>query len=265
MKSLFKLFSMVLAVLLAACATTPTSQNVAASRPSSEQIMQACVEAETPTALKQIGPRFKNREEAGMLVHFICQAQTRICAEQPASDDCQKTRVNYGLGDPNYVPSPDAALFSAAFRGSTDVVRDLLAGGANPNSQNASGWTPLMVAAAERHPDTVITLLEAKANPNLRNRLGRTALMFASSYGQDAIVERLLAAGADPNNVPDDDTGWTALVAAASAGHAGVVEKLLRGGANPAIKSKQGETPLDIARAKGHAEVVRILQKSGNQ
>jgi uncharacterized protein len=265
---MLKRFLLALAVLLAACATTPTTptpQNVATSQLDSERIMQACVQAETPKALKQIGPRFKDREEVGMFVHLICQVQTRICADQPASDDCQKTLVNYGLGDPNYVPTPDAALYSASAQGATAVVRDLLAGGANPNSQNAGGWTPLMIAAAERHPDTVIVLLDAKANPNLRNRLGRTALMFASSYGQDAIVARLLAAGANPNNVPDDTTGWTALIAAASAGHAGTVETLLRGGANPAIKSKQGETALDFAREKGHAEVIRILQRTGNQ
>lgn len=265
MKSMLKRYSMVLAVLLAGCATTPAPQSIAASSPRSERLMQACVEVETPKALKQIGPRFKDREEAGMYVHFICQLQTRICADQPASDDCQKALVSYGMGDPNYVPSPDAALYSASAQGATAVVRDLLAGGANPNSQNAGGWTPLMIAAAERHPETVITLLEAKVNPNLRNRLGRTALMFASSYGQDAIVVRLLAAGADPNNVPDDPTGWTALIAAASAGHASTVEALLRGGANPAIKSKQGESALDIAQKQGHAEVIRILQRSTSQ
>jgi ankyrin repeat protein len=256
---------MALAVLLAACATTATSQIVAATSPSSEQIMQACVEVETPKVLKQIGLRIKDREEAEIAVHFTCQVLTRICADQPASDDCQKALVRLGMGDPNHVPSPDAALYNASEHGATAVVRDLLAGGANPDWQNAIGWTPLMIAAAERHPDTVIVLLDAKVNPNLRNRLGRTALMFAASYGQDTIVERLLAAGADPNIVAGDATGWTALVAAASAGHTSTVESLLRGGANPAIKSKQGETPLDIARGKGHAEVIRILQRSGNQ
>ncbi len=264
MKSMLKRYSIVLAVLLAGCETIPMLQNFATSSPRSERLMQACVEAETPKALKQIGPRFKDREEAGMFVHMICQVQTRICAEKPDGDDCQNTLVSYGMGDPNYVPSPDAALFSASAQGATAVVRDLLAGGANPNSQNAGGWTSLMIAAAERHPDTVIVLLDAKANPNLRNRLGRTALMFAASYGQDVIVERLLAAGADPNIV-DSTTGSTALIAAASAGHAGVVEALLRGGANPTIKSRQGEFAIDIARKKDHAEVIRLLQKYGNQ
>lgn len=227
--------------------------------------MQACVQAETPKVMKQIGLHIKNREEAGIAVHFTCQVLTRICADQPTSDYCQKALIRLGMGDPNYVPSLDAALYNAAEHGTTAVVRDLLAGGSNPNWQNAIGWTPLMIAAAERHPDTVIVLLDAKANPNLRNRLGRTALMFAASYGQDAIVERLLAAGADPNIVAGDATGWTALVAAASAGHASTVETLLRGGADPAIKSKQGESALDFAQEKGHAEVIRILQRTGNQ
>jgi len=232
MKSMLKRYSMLLAILLAACATSPTPQNVASSSPRLERLMQACVETETPKALKQIGPRFKDREESSVFVHLICQVQTRICADKPASDDCQNAQVRYGLGDPSYVPSPDAALHSAASQGATAVVRDLLASGANPNSQNAGGWTPLMIAAAEKHLDTVTVLLAAKADPNARNSLGRTALMFASSYGQDAIVDQLLAAGADPNNVPNDPTGWTALIAAASAGHASTVEALQRGGAS---------------------------------
>ena len=58
--------------------------------------------------------------------------------------------------------------------------------------------------------------------------------------------------------------GPAALGLAADAGHAEVVEILLKAGADPTVKSvydeKFLEIPLDAARRKGHAEVVRLLE-----
>lgn len=136
----------------------------------------------------------------------------------------------------------------------------LLTEGADPNWRNVEGWTPLIIAAAQGHLEVVIVLLEAKADPNARNSYGRTPLMYASSYGRDAIVEKLLAAGADLNIAPTDQTGWTAIVAAAAGGHASTVELLLRHGADPTIKTKNGQTALDLARTQGHVRVVQVLQ-----
>lgn len=260
MKRLFSSSSIIVALLLGACASPPASQDTPQSGLSSDQILAACVQYETPIALQKVGIKFRTREDASQFVQLMCQMQTRICAAQPGSDACQMPLRNFGLGDPDYVPSPEAALYKAAERGDTALVRDLLVGGANPNWLNAIGWTPLMIAAAERQLETVVVLLEAKADPNARNRLGRTALMFAAGYGQDAIVERLLAAGASINLTPSDQSGWTALIAAAAADHASTVDVLLRSGADPTIKSKAGETALDIARQQGHAAVTRILQ-----
>lgn len=257
--------SIIAVVLLSACAPTPATQSTKKSDQSPEQVMAACIQYETRVALKKVGIKYRTREDASQVAQFLCQMHTRICADQPGSDDCQMPLRAYGLGDPNYVPSPEAALYKASESGSTAVVRDLLAKGAKPNWHNAGGWTPLMIAAAERELDTVIVLLAVGADPNARNKLGRTALMFASGYGQDAIVERLLAVGANVNLVPDDHSGWTALIAAASAGHAGTVEVLLRAGADPTIQSKAGETALDIARKQGHAEVARLLQAAAER
>lgn len=86
------------------------------------------------------------------------------------------------------------------------------------------------------------------------------SLYDAAQAGATAVVGRLLAAGADPNIVPKDQSGWTALIGAAAHGHVGTVERLLRGGADPAIKAKDGSTALEMARAQGHAGVVRVLQ-----
>ena len=207
-----------------------------------------------------IDPRIQTRDDAAIIAHMKCQFVVASCVASPSSDDCQRPLQAYSLGEPGYKPSPGAALYGAAERGHVDALRRLVAEGADPNWRNISGWTPVMIAAAEKHLDAVVVLLEAKADPNIRNAYGRTAIMFAAGYGQTTIVEKLLAGGANPNLVPTDQTGWTALISAAARGHASTVEALLRGGADPAMRARNGTTALEIARSAGHAEVVRLLE-----
>lgn len=248
--------------MAATAAHAASESNPSSTRPTEPQIMEACMKIEHPAALKRLGlGPIRTREDAGIFAQGVCRTIVQDCAANPVGDVCQRALVGYGMGDPGYVPSLGAALFDASYAGATATVSRLLASGADPNWRNRDGWTPLMIAAAERHLDTVAALLAAKADPNARNVLGRTALMFASRYGQDAIAERLLAAGADPNIVPGDQ-GWTALIAAAAHGHVRTVELLLRAGADPTIRAKDGQTALDIARGERHAEVVRVLEAS---
>ena len=251
----------VLGALFSGCAQSPEP---APEGMSAEQIMMACMKVEVPAALQRLGidPRVRNRDDAGALAYLVCSDVVRNCAAQPGTEACQRLLSRYGLAAADYRPTTEAALFDAAYAGNVDLLRKLLAEGANVNWRNAGGWTPLMIAAAERHLDAVAVLLEAKADPNQRNSYGRTALMFASRYGQLAIVERLLGAGADPNIVPTDATGWTALVSAATEGHAAVIRALLAKGADPSIRTRDGLTALDIARAKGHRDAAEVLESA---
>lgn len=247
-----------------AASQTPSGQKAAASAPlvapSPSQILDACMKVEVPRMLGMLGRDLvRTREDAAINAHVRCQAIVAACVTSPSSDDCQSPLSRLGLGDPAYKISPAAALYDAAERGWSEAIRRLLNEGAEINWRNSGGWTPLMIAAAEKHLEAVELLLEAKADPDIRNHYGRTALMFAAAYGQHDIVARLLAAGADPNIVPSDHSGWTALIAAAARGHARTVELLLRGGADPEIRARNGQTALELARSEGHGEVVRIL------
>lgn len=254
------------AALVSACDLPVKDATDPAHVVSSEWIMDACMKVQIPAALKQLGlvRHIRTRNDAMLDANFICQKDVQFCNAYPESDDCQASLARYGLDDPSYRPSPGSSLFNAAYAGNTTIVGRLLADGADPNWQNVGGWTPLMIAAAEKHLDTVVVLLEAKANPNALNLYGRSALMFASGYGQDTIVEHLLAAGAEPNIVPRDQSGWTALMQTAANGHTSTVELLLRHGADPRIKSKDGKTANDLAKSAGHAKVVQILSSLEN-
>ena len=89
-------------------------------------------------------------------------------------------------------------------------------------------------------------------------------VLFSVTHDKDTIVKLLLDRGAKPNIVPNDHSGWTALMAAAARGHANTVALLLQNGADPNIKSKDGRTAIELARAEGQAEVVRKFSAIGN-
>jgi ankyrin repeat protein len=68
-----------------------------------------------------------------------------------------------------------------------DVVKALISVGANVNSQDDYGKTPLMYAAKNKMSKEFTDLLLSNgANPNLQDKNGKTALMYAvEKYGRD--------------------------------------------------------------------------------
>ena len=74
-------------------------------------------------------------------------------------------------GQPKYPP-----LISAAFRGRSRIVTDLLAQpGIEVDKRGSNDYTPLMHAASRGQADVVELLLEAGADPSLKNDRGQTA------------------------------------------------------------------------------------------
>ncbi len=70
-------------------------------------------------------------------------------------------------------------------------------------TENAQGWTPLMIASYNGHLEPLRWLIESGANPDHQNRRGTTALMYAKSFAQMTgnlgPIKILLAAGARPD------------------------------------------------------------------
>lgn len=94
-------------------------------------------------------------------------------------------------------------LFAAVQQQSLDISRLLVARGANVNFSHAQGIgaTPLMMAVGYRKPDIVNLLLENDADVNLADTNGDPAINWAAYYGYTSIAERLLKAGADIDKV----------------------------------------------------------------
>lgn len=162
---------------------------------------------------------------------------------------------------------------------SLDLIKDLLAHGANVNAQLkkqqpyrskvdrgadtmlGTGTTPLMRAAKAGDTEVVQILLAKGADPKITTtRAGMTPIMAAAGLGSKeedttgrkkteeqaiATIQLLLDAGADINAA--DRQGDTALHGAAQKGDDKVVQFLADHGAKLDVKDAKGRTPLDAA------------------
>ena len=82
----------------------------------------------------------------------------------------------------------------------------LLAAGANLNTADAYGVTPICIAAHKGHLQVVGMLLAAGADRNAADEYGATPILAAAENGNHQIVDMLLAAGADKNAADDGRT-----------------------------------------------------------
>ena len=90
-------------------------------------------------------------------------------------------------------------LLYAASKGYEDSVSNIILQGADVNTRDPDGMTPLARAAVMGNKGVVDILLQEGADPNIMDVYGATALMQACWAGNMDIVKALLAKGADPN------------------------------------------------------------------
>lgn len=85
----------------------------------------------------------------------------------------------------------DTALMVALAAQQSSIARLLMTAGANVNTQNNRGYTPLHLSSYLGMFHTVNMLLQGNANPNLTAKDGTRPIDLARSAGQQSIVARL--------------------------------------------------------------------------
>src|SRR5688500_10577644 len=133
----------------------------------------------------------------------------------------------------------------------SEIMRLLLAKGANPNDVGQYGRTALMQASSAAK---VQLLLSRGAQVNAKDDEGTTALTRAVDRGDVAIAEALLKAGAEGLNAQNRD-GETLLMSAVRAGRTDLAKLLLAQGADPNLVDVLGDTVLVLAYEKGLSEI----------
>jgi len=202
------------------------------------------------------------------------------------------------MSSPAHAQNRDQALIAAAGRGDLALVERLIREGSSVAARDSRGRTALLVATHGNHVPVARALIAAGADVNAKddiqdsaflyagaegrteilkmtlptadlkstNRYGGTALIPAAHHGHTEAVLILLGTAIDKDHV--NRLGWTALIEAVilSDGgpvHTEIVRLLVEAGVSLNIADREGVTPLQHAKRRGYAAMVRILEARG--
>jgi len=182
------------------------------------------------------------------LMLIACSA----CAQQETGPMTQQT-----FSDP-----VAAQLAQAAKSGDAARIRELVAGGANPNAHGNNGTTMLEWAMLQQSRAGFEALLAAGADPSRGDDDGMTAVHLAAQADTPYWLETLLARGASPDT-PNTVTRATPLMAALMTERGDNAQRLLDAGAQVDATDRQHNTALHVAAKINQMDWVLKLLEAG--
>ena len=156
------------------------------------------------------------------------------------------------------IVSHAAAIHDAAMKGDVAAITAALDAGAGIDESDGTA-TPLYFAVWMGHIEAAKLLIERGADVNAQTTLG-PPLMAAVGKGKIDLLNLLLERDADPNS---NRGGESALHVAVNLGCLDCVKALVEAGADVNAKTKDGKTPLHLAKRTGQREVADYLMSHG--
>lgn len=158
-------------------------------------------------------------------------------------------------------------FLEALKNGDQDLIDLFVRANFNVNLVDADGCPALLYALKKGYTIVAKILLEGGADPNTRDKLGLSPLLLACgkpTYGYQAIAEMLVDKGAMIN--VKDALGFTPLLLSLSGGTIEVAKLLIERGADINVITRKGVSALSLAeRSKSPeaAEIARLLISRG--
>ena len=154
----------------------------------------------------------------------------------------------------------------ATFAKQREAIRALVKAGADLGKLESDRYDAVTIASVADDEETLRVLLQQGASAKLTtSRYDGTALIAAAHLGHDGVVRQLIQAGAPLDHV--NNLHWTAAIEAVVLGdggkrHQSTLKALIEAGANLKLTDRHGQTPLQLAKARGYSEMVNMLEKA---
>jgi uncharacterized protein len=156
------------------------------------------------------------------------------------------------------------ALVAASYGNHLQVAERLLKAGADPNAMDETVQSAYLIATSEVGDDPRLLRLTLRHGADVRSldSWRGTGLIRAADRGFDSIIEVLLATEVAIDHV--NRIGYTALHEAVILGDGGpshqrVVAALVAAGVDRQVRDPNGDTALDVARARGYTKIIELL------
>ena len=160
-------------------------------------------------------------------------------------------------------------LHVATFAKQRAAVQALAKAGANLDALENDRYDAVTIASVANDEETLRLLLSLGASAKqVTSRYDGTALIAAAHLGHTGVVQQLIAAGAPLDHV--NNLHWTAAIEAVVLGdggprHQATLKALVDAGANLKLADRDGRTPLQLAKARGYTEMVKMLEAAGKR
>ncbi|KAI1840498.1 hypothetical protein JX265_008605 [Neoarthrinium moseri] len=134
----------------------------------------------------------------------------------------------------------------------------------DPDVEDASGWTPLMIAASVKDGEKLVAMLLGwGADVNQTNNSGQTALHFVASKNNMEVARMFFDHKPPASARVRDKRGQYPLHRAAAIGSVPMVNLLLKNKSPLNATDTAGYTALHHAMAEGHGDTAVALLKAG--
>lgn len=151
----------------------------------------------------------------------------------------------------------------AAFAHKGEALAALGKAGADMNALEDGRYDAVTIAAVANDTATLAAALAAGNRPdNVTSVWDGNALIAAAHEGNPESIALLIEAGSKLDHV--NSLGWTAIIESIVLGdggprHQASLKLLLDAGADRTIRDRQGQLPVDLARARGYGAMVALL------